>query len=185
MTTPPPQSPKVVTHGVLLYGSCFLFFFASHYTHPHPFPRHRNPWSPGGATNPSDANGDERCTDSRGLSRARCSHQAEDTRLPSTAPPRMPPGCLRLSVPSWGLAVGVWGWVTTNPRPRTLCCPSVSLPMGTGPEGGGNIKVCVIDEAASGPQPGVAGNRARGPQPGVARTAHHHRQRNPTRSGGE
>ena len=39
--------------------------------------------------------------------------------------------------------------------------------------------------AASGPQPGVAGNRVRDPQPGVARDAHHHRQQNPARSGGE
>ena len=32
---------------------------------------------------------------------------------------------------------------------------------------------------------GVAGNRTRGPQPGVARNTHHHRQRNPARSGGK
>ena len=47
-----------------------LFFFCRRPHAPPPFPRNWNPRNPGGATNPWDASGDERHTDSRGLSAA-------------------------------------------------------------------------------------------------------------------
>ena len=68
-TTPPPLNPQIWWR---TKQNSFLLFFlllAGHRPTPAP-PLKRNPWSPGGATNPWDASGDELCTDSCGLSGA-------------------------------------------------------------------------------------------------------------------